>query len=186
MLQEFLDTGALNIVYAITVFVSFIFAVISLLGAEIGEAFDFDIDAGDGFDFINISPFSLAMFAASFGLIGLITRLWFEMESIPSILWSLGLGLLVGGAAQAFFIYVLSPTKSSHFSLSDDAIGREVEVIITIPSDGLGQIAYDNISGRVTLSARSVTGEQIERGKNVKIEKITGRTAFVQPVNNNE
>ncbi len=186
MFREFLDSGTLNLVYAGMVFTSFIFAVITLFGAEFGDALDVDIDldadADGAFDFISVSPFALAMFAATFGMTGLITRLWLDMEAIPSILWAVGLGILIGGVAQALFLYVLSPSKSSHFSLVDDAIGREVEVIITIPNNGMGQIAFDNVSGRVTLGARSTVGQQISRGEFVVIERITGRVAVVRPV----
>ena len=188
MFQEFLASGTLNLVYAGVVLVSFVFAVVILLGAELGDAFDFDtdfdVDADAGFDFISISPFSLAMFGATFGVTGLITRLWLEMDAFPSIIWATGLGLVFGLAAQALFIYVLSPTKSSHFSLAEDGVGREVEVIITIPGNGLGEIAYDNISGRVKLGARSATGKQIKRGEIVKIERITGRVAVVRSAEN--
>jgi membrane protein implicated in regulation of membrane protease activity len=126
----------------------------------------------------------MAMFGATFGLTGLITRIWLEMEAIPSVLWAVGVGIIFGGLAQVLFIYVLSPSRSSHFSLADDAIGREVEVIITIPKNGLGQIAYDNISGRVTLGARSAEGVQIKPGEPVTIEKVTGRIAVVRHVKN--
>ncbi len=186
MLQEFLASGTLNIVYAVAVFTSFIFAVVILLGAEFGDALDLDleadIDADSGVDFISVSPFALAMFGASFGLTGLITRLWLDMEAIPSVLWSAAAGLVIGAAAQAFFIYVLSPSKSSHYSLQRDALDRQVEVITTIPANGLGEIAYDNVSGRVKLGARSNTGKQIKRGVLVRIERITGRVAVVTPV----
>lgn len=186
MLREFLASGTLNIVYAGVVLTSFIFAVITLLGAEIGDALDFDFDvdadADTDFDFISVSPFALAMFGAAFGMTGLVTRLWLEMEAVPSILWAAGVGIVVGGAAQAFFIYVLSPSRSSHFSLADDAIGREVQVIITIPGNGLGEVAYDSVGGRIKLGARSATGKQVKRGQTVKIERITGRVAVVSPV----
>jgi len=190
MLREFLASGTLNLVYAGVVFTSFIFAVITLLGTEIGDALhldlDFhthvDVDVDGGLDFISVSPFALAIFGATFGMTGLITRLWFEMASVPSILWATSVGLVIGVSAQAFFIYVLSPSKSSHFTLSDDAIGREVEVITTIPGNGLGEIAYDNVSGRVKLGARSSTGKQIKHGTLVKIERVTGRVAVVHPI----
>ena len=186
MLQEFLASGTLNIVYAGVVLTSFVFAVVTLLGAEFGDALDFDLDldadADAGLDFISVSPFALAMFGAAFGLTGLITRLWLEMDTIPSILWAVGAGILIGGVAQAFFIYVLSPSKSSHYNLADDAIGREAEVIITIPGNGMGQVAFDNVSGRVTLGARGSANKQIKRGTIVIIEKITGRVAIVRPI----
>jgi membrane-bound ClpP family serine protease len=186
MLQEFLASGTLNLVYAGVVLTSFIFAVVSLLGAEVGDALDFDFDvdadADVDFDFVAVSPFAMAMFGAAFGMTGLITRLWLEMEAVPSILWAAGVGIVVGGVAQVFFIYVLSPSKSSHFSLADDATGREVQVITTIPGNGLGEIAYDSAGGRIKLGARSATGKQIKRGEMVRIEQVTGRVAVVRPI----
>jgi hypothetical protein len=183
MLDALFSSGALNLVYTIVFAISFIFALISLVGAEIGDVLDFDIDPdSDGiFNFISISPFALAMFGAIFGMVGLITRLWLEMDAIPSILWSAGSGIVIGVAAQAFFLYVLSPSKSSHYSLTDDALNREAEVIITIPGDGLGQIAFNNVSGRVTMGARSAAGQEIHSGSLVTIEKIVGRVAIVRP-----
>ena len=183
MLDALFASGTLNLVYTIVFAISFIFALVSLIGAELGDVFDFDVDAdSDGiFDFVSISPFALAMFGSIFGMVGLITRLWLEMEPIPSIIISAISGIIIGAAAQAFFLYVLSPSKSSHFSLSDDAIGREAEVIISIPPKGLGQITFNNVSGRVTLGARSSTGQEINSGDLVTIEKIVGRVAIVQP-----
>jgi len=183
-MQEFFSSGALNFVYAAAVVVSFIFAIVTLLGAEFGDAFDLDggIDADSGIDFISISPFGLAMFGAAFGLTGLITRLWFDMNAGPSLIWATLVGLVIGGLAQALFLYVFAPSKSSHYSLSTDAVGRDAQVIITVPSEGLGKITFDNVSGRVTLGARSASGKQIVNGESVRIEEVTGRVALVRPV----
>lgn len=181
MLEEIFSSGTLNLVYAGIVIISFLFALLSLMGAELGEAIDvgLDVDGDTGFDFINVSPFSLAMFGTAFGMVGLITRLWYEMEPIPSLLWALGIGVAFGIVAQAVFIYVLSPSRSSHFSLQNDAINREAEVITTIPENGLGEIAYNNVSGRVKLAARSATGETIRYGEVIVIKRIVGRVAYV-------
>ena len=111
MLEEIFASGTLNLVYAGIVIISFLFALVSLLGAEIGESLDvaLDVDGDSGFDF---SPFSLAMFGTAFGMVGLITRIWYDMQPIPSLLWATGLGFLIGAMAQGFFIYVLSPSRS--------------------------------------------------------------------------
>lgn len=182
MLEELFSSGALTLIYAVILLISFVFAVMSLVGADFGDALDVGLDADVDADmsFISLSPFVLAMFGAAFGLTGLITCLYLDMEPLPSILWSTAVGLIVGVLAQALFLYVLSPSKSSHYSLQDDAKGREAEVIITIPPDGVGTIAFDNISGRVTLGARSATNEEIQRGAFVTIERITGRVAVVR------
>jgi membrane protein implicated in regulation of membrane protease activity len=172
----------LDIVYAGIVIVSFLFAFLSLIGAGLDQVFDFDLGSdGDGpFELVGISPFSAAVFGSAFGLAGLITHLWFEMEAIPSILWATGVGILFGGVAQALFIYVLSPSKSSHFSLERDTIGREAEVTVAVPIDGLGQISFSNVSGRVGLAARSGTGKEIPTGTLVIIKKVVGRVAIVE------
>jgi membrane protein implicated in regulation of membrane protease activity len=185
--MEIFGFTGLQCVYALVAVVSFLFAVASLVGAEFGDALDVgtdvavDADVDTGADFANVSTFALAVFGATFGLVGMITSVWAEMEPIPSILISAAAGLVVGGLAQVLFIYVLSPSRSSHFSLQDDAVGREVEVTISIPAEGKGQIAYNNVSGRVTLGARSSTGESIPAGKTVVIERVSGRNAFVRP-----
>jgi membrane protein implicated in regulation of membrane protease activity len=184
MFEEFFSSGALNFVYAAAVIVSFVFAIVTLLGAEFGDALDFDadVDADSGVEFLSISPFGLAMFGAAFGLTGLITRLWFDMNTGASLVWAVVVGLGVGVLAQALFLYVFSPSKSSHYSLAADAVGRDAQVIVTVPNEGLGKIAFDNVSGRVTLGARSVTGKRIMNGEAVRIEQITGRVALVRPV----
>jgi hypothetical protein len=188
MLEELFSFDALTLIYAIILLISFFFAVMSLFGADFGDSMEvgLDADVDSEMSFISLSPFVLAMFGAAFGLTGLITRLYFEMDPLPSILWATGIGLGVGVLAQTIFIYVLSPSKSSHYSLVDDAKGREAEVIITIPSDGVGTIAFDNVSGRVTLGARSANNTEIKRGAFVSIERITGRVAVVRPTEPNQ
>ena len=184
MIQDFFSSGALNLIYAAAVFVSFIFAMMMLFGAGIGEAFDIDFDADvdtdADVDFLSISPFALAMFGAAFGVTGLITRIALDVGAGASLFWATVCGLVVGALAQVLFLYVLSPSKSSHYSLADVAVGRDAEVIITIPAEGLGTIALDTVSGRVTLGARSAMGKEIAKGQTVAIEKINGRIAVVR------
>lgn len=185
MIEELSSWTALSCVYAVVALVSFLYAVVSLVGAEVGDALDLDVDvdadADAGFDFAAVSPFALAVFGATFGLAGIITSIWFGVESIPSILISAGSGLVIGGAAQVLFIYVLSPSKSSHFSLQE-AEGQEAQVTVSIPEGGQGQVTYNNVSGRVNLRARSATGKKIPSGEFVIIEKISGRNAVVRPL----
>jgi membrane protein implicated in regulation of membrane protease activity len=182
MISELLNSGALNITYTAVLGISFLFAVLSLLGAELGDALDFDVDVeADGFDFINISPFALAMFGSIFGLTGLVTRTMLGMGTVGSLLWATLFGTIVGVGAQAFFITVLAPSRSSHISIEEDGEGRTADVTTTIPASGKGVIAFENRSGRVQLGARSVNGEPISTGETVVIEKVAGRVAFVRP-----
>jgi membrane protein implicated in regulation of membrane protease activity len=183
MLDELGSWSTLTCVYAFVGAISFLFAVFSLIGTEFGDVLDVDVDADAdaGVGFASVSPFALAVFGATFGLAGMITLTWLEMSPIPSILISTAAGLFVGGLAQGLFLYVLSPSKSSHYSL-EDSIGQEAQVSTSIPATGQGQITFNNVSGRVRLGARSATGESIPNGEFVIIEKITGRNAVVRPV----
>lgn len=182
---ETLQNDTLSLIYVVLLGISLLFVVMSLLGAEVTDAIDLDLDLdieADGLDLPSVSGFALAVFMASFGAIGLITKLGMGMSAMGSVLSAVLAGLVLGTAAQALFIYVLSPTKSSHYSLADDAIGRRADVIISIPDDGTGKIAFDNPSGRVTLGARSTTGEPIRSGEAVIVEKVVGRVAHVHPL----
>lgn len=185
MFDELISSGALNVTYACILGLSFLFAVASLVGMGVSDAFDLDADADfdtGEIDFTAISPMALAIFGGAFGLTGLITRMWLDMSAVPSILLALIVGLIFGGLTQLFYVYVLSASRSSHYSLARDEVGRSAEVIISIPNEGVGTIAFDNISGRVTLGARSTTGKQIAKGSVVRIEKIVGRIAYVRPL----
>ena len=44
MLEELFSSGSLNFIYTIVVLISFVFALITLLGAGFGDALDFDAD----------------------------------------------------------------------------------------------------------------------------------------------
>ncbi|MCO5182432.1 MAG: hypothetical protein M9928_16145 [Anaerolineae bacterium] len=187
MLDELFSSGALNVTFACVLGLSFIFALISLAGLGLGDVFDIDTDVdvdvdADGIGFASISPMALAVFGAFFGLTGLVTSMWLGLSAIPSILLALVIGFIFGGLTQLLYVYVLSVSKSSHYSLARDEVGRSADVIISIPYEGVGTIAFDNISGRVTLGARSTTGKQIAKGSVVRVEKIVGRVAFVRPL----
>jgi hypothetical protein len=182
MLDIFAGWSALSCVFASVALISFLFAVLSLIGTEFGDVLDVDGDVDSDFDFANVSPFALATFGATFGLVGLICSVWLELGPITSIIIATIAGVIVGGLAQLLFIYVLSPSKSSHYSLHDDAVGREAQVTVTIPAEGQGHIAFYNVSGRVNLGARSATGEEIDVGEFVTIERIIGRSAVVRPL----
>lgn len=184
MLQDFFSSGALNLLYGLAVLASFVYAMLALFGAGVGDTlsidFDADVDGDADVEFLSISPFALAMFGAAFGLSGLILRNAFSAGAATSLLGATVIGLIAGVLAQVLFLYVLAPSKSSHFTLADVAAGREAEVTVTIPAEGLGTIAFNTASGRVTLGARSAAGKQIAKGQAVFIEKVSGRVAVVR------
>lgn len=146
-------------------------------GADAGIDVDMDVDVdGDVDNGLSISMMAIAFFISAFGAFGILgTSLGLN---VLSLFLALGGGMVFGVLGQAFFVYVLSPTTNSMVNQSA-LVGTLAEVTTPIPQDGIGQIALVAGGGRMTLSARSVGGESIVRGTEVRVEKIVGSVALV-------
>ena len=191
MPEFFATLGLLNLVYLILVIIGFIYALLALLGQGIGELdlpdFDLDLDSGDvpSFDhgeigLPSISPMSIASFMTAFGAFGLISSQLYNASTGTSLLFAIGGGLIVGGIAQAMFIYVFSPQTSS-LRTQQDIVGLTAQVITPIPTDGVGQIAVVSRGSRTTYSARTKTDITFKQGDTVQIVELVGNIAFVEP-----
>jgi len=126
--------------------------------------------------------YSLGLGAVVFGGVGLIARLLLRAEPAASVLWSLGLGLLVAFAAQAVLVYLPNRGRVEEAVVAIDAEGREARVVIPVPADGLGEVAYRDGTGVVNLGARTAAGQPIPQGEIVRIERVVNRVAIVRPV----
>jgi hypothetical protein len=129
---------------------------------------------------VGISTLAIASAISAFGAFGIASRALFHLSDGVSLLVALAGGLVIGGLAQAFFIYILVPTATTTFK-ADSLIGHSAEVITAIPEDKLGQIALVASGSRVTFGARASDGSAVERGTTVTIEKIVGGVAYVSP-----
>jgi membrane-bound ClpP family serine protease len=87
----------------------------------------------------------------------------------------------------SFLVYIgftylfIKPQGSSEVHLSDLS-GHLAEVITPIPENGLGEVALVAQGGRVIFSARSNHGQKVDRGESVKVTRISGGVAYVEPV----
>ena len=183
----------LNVVYATALLIGVVYALFLLFFQGLGEAFgdldldldldlDVDVDAGD-FDSAGeaagVSMLAIASFISTFGAFGLVSVTLFDAGSVASLVTALIGGTLMGLAAQAFFVYILSPTVSSEVRQAK-LIGLVGEITTSVPASGLGQIALIAQGSRITYSARATTeGEIIARGTPVRIERIVGNVAYV-------
>jgi hypothetical protein len=79
-------------------------------------------------------------------------------------------------------VYLPSRGRAEEALLDFDATGRRAEVIIAIPANGLGEVAFPNGEERVNLGARSAGGQPIVAGATVVIERVTRRIAVVSPL----
>jgi len=185
--------SALNAIFDLSLLVGVIYAVFLLFFQGVGEALgdldldfdadlDVDADAGDVGEATGISMLAIASFVSSFGAFGLISVTLFDAGTLASLFVALFGGLIVGIAAQLFFVYVLSPTISSEVRQAN-LIGMVAEVTTPIPVNGVGQIAFIAEGSRMTYSARSTEEPHIfTRGTPVRIERIVGGVAYVSPI----
>ena len=146
---------------------------------------DFHIDHGDfsfdhgSVDVSPLSPITIASFVTSFGGLGLIgTQLLLLADRISLFFAAAGASLIAGGMFLFYSRVLVAGQGSSHVRLAELG-GKSAEVIIPIPQNGLGQVAFVARGARTTWGARSIDGEAIPRGTVVTIEAVTSSTIIV-------
>ncbi len=196
-LGDFFGENPLYIVYAAALLIGLIYAVFLIFFHGIGDALGdldldlhTDLDTGD-LDLISadgaaeatgVSMLAVASFISSFGAFGLIAATLLDAGTVISFVVALAGGLLIGIAAQVFFLYILSPTISSEVRQTR-LIGQVAEITTPIPPNGVGQIAFVAQGSRVTYSARATDETRaLERGTPVRIERIVGGMAYVTEI----
>ena len=145
---------------------------------------DFHVDHAPSFDHgaVGVSPLSpitIASFVTSFGAIGLIsTQLFLVPDNISLVIAAVGAACVAGGM---FFFYsrVLVAGEGSSAVRLADISGMSAEVVIPIPKNGLGQVAFVARGRRATRGARSADGKPIPRGTIVTIQAVTGNMVIV-------
>lgn len=201
--------SALNCLYAAALLVGFLYALFLLFFQGVGHAFDLsdvdlfghpldfgelfhfgghvdlaghdvDVSGHDGHEASGLSMLAISGFITAFGAFGLAATFLLQAPPLLSLLAAVVGGVLVGLAAQVFFIQVLSPTTSSNVQLSS-LKGAPAEVIVPIPATGRGVIACVVGGQRLTLSASSSSGVAIARGTPAIIDSIHDGVAHVSP-----
>jgi membrane protein implicated in regulation of membrane protease activity len=197
-LNDFFAESPLHMIYAASLLIGVLYAGFLMFFHGIGDVlgdldFDMDLDADVDLDLAHIdsiidhdgvveatgiSMIAIASFITSFGAFGLVAALA-GTGAIISIFAALAGGLIFGVAAQAFFLYILSPTISSEVRQAQ-LIGHAGEITTPVPAHGVGQIALIAEGSRVLYSARAADeGTELARGTPVRIERIVGGVAYV-------
>ena len=181
-------------------FLGLAYAVISAIfggifgGAEGGgEGGHFDIDHDivghvdtDGssdtgtIHFSPLSPVIVAMFITAFGAMGMICLKVFKWSPYPSMAVAVLTGVVIATVTFFIFTAIFKATQGSSEAILADVIGKEAEVITTIPADGLGEVAYVSRGTRYTASARAAQKNEIKSHSVVIVEKIVGNTLHVK------
>lgn len=195
---DFLNESTLNLVYAAALFIGLVYTLFLLFFQGIGDVLgdldidfdadmdldvdtdlDFDLDGDAAHEAAGVSMLAIASFVSSFGAFGLIAVTLFNAGDIAGLVAALAGGIVVGILAQAFFLYILSPTISSEVRQAT-LIGMVAEITTPIPAQGVGQIAFVAEGSRVTYSARATDDEKaLVRGTPVRVERIVGGVAYV-------
>lgn len=164
------------------------FSILSIfLGAHGHGSFDHGGGAGGhhvGADSTDspspLNPLVISSAVTGFGAVGLIAKTGFAMGDILSTIVSLGFAGIVGIVMFYGVVkFMYGSQSNSVFSLSE-LVDAEAEILIPIPKNGLGEITYVINGVRSNLSARSITGEEIQRGSAVIIREVEGNIALVQ------
>ncbi len=157
---------------------------------DVGGGHDIDFDTGDldvgdmggGVHFSPLSPAVISTFLATFGGAGIICIQVFDIEPLISILPATVVSICCGVAVFKVFDYVFTRTQGGVEINLAQLIGRDAEVIISIPKDGMGEIAFNTSAGRTNTAARSATGKAIPKSTLVKISRIVGSVYLVEPL----
>ena len=188
--MDFLNSASVNIIYLVLLVLGLIYTIFLLLTGHIGGETDIDLGGSDihmeggptvdGQHGISpISPLTLATFVSAFGAIGLVSTGLFEASERASLLWA-----ALGGFAFSVMMYFaftylfIKPQGSSEVRVAELA-GHTAQVITPIPIDGLGEVALVSQGGRVTYSARSLQGIAIDRGRTVRVVRVSSGIADV-------
>lgn len=152
-------------------------------GADIGSGADVQhgADTSDSAD--SPSPFSPLVMAGAittFGAVGLISMEGFGLDGLISTFIALGFAGAIGAALFFGIVKFMYGSQSNSVFSLDDTVGTEADVITPIPESGLGEIAFVANGTRYTLSARSMEGTVINRGKTVIIRDVQNNVAVVQ------
>lgn len=126
------------------------------------------------------SPLVLASAITTFGAVGLISMKGFGLSGLASTFVALGFAGAMGAAIFYGIVKFMYGSQSNSVFSLEDLVGYEAEVITSVPTKGLGEIAYTVKGVRGTLSARSLEGTEIRRGAVVIIREIAGNAAVVQ------
>lgn len=179
----------IEFVYLVCFFLGLGFAILSgLLSGVFSGGAEAHVDAGGAHGavgegsvhFSPLSPVTLAMFIATFGGTGIILKKilgWPLYAHLPVAAVS---GFAVAALVFWLFWKIFSFTQGSSEARVAEVVGQEAEVTVSIPNNGLGEIAYTVAGARYTNPARTVDGKELPAHVRVKVMQLVGNTYLVQ------
>ncbi len=177
----FLSGGGIDsIIFAAIAVIAFIFLIGILI---LGEAADF-ADDFLGFDFDSgvgsfLSTQTILAFLMGFGATGWILTGYGGLGAVPATAWSLG-----GGFSLMLPIGLLHKSMSRQQGSTnvseEDAVNRDIVVVLDVPADGLGQGRLQEMGSTRTVTIRTEESVPLRAGEVVKITKSIGGVYYVE------
>jgi hypothetical protein len=143
----------------------------------------FHLDAAGHADVSHPHPLSgtvVATFVTGFGGGGVVAHYVLHWGLLAGLGLALASGLVLATAAFLLMDWLFAQTQAGSEFASDLLVGREAEVITTIPADGTGEISYLVKGQRGFGPARTADGSAVPRGRPVVIERVVGSTHVVR------
>lgn len=122
----------------------------------------------------------IATFVTGFGAGGVIAHYGLRWSLLGGLVLASGVGIFLAVAAFLVMEFIFSQAQAGSEFTVEEIVGREAEVITTIPESGPGEIAFVIKGQREVSAARSADGSTIAKGRLVVIEKVVGATYFVR------
>ncbi|MEW6126965.1 MAG: hypothetical protein AB1757_07995 [Acidobacteriota bacterium] len=187
MFETLSHISALSVFLALGA-IGFLFLLASFLLGEVFGHFDIDQDIDVEHDFSHdlahdgpgiFNARIISMFITAFGGCGAIS-VYLGLSVLVSSLIGLAGGFLFGWLVYLFARFLYSQQASS-IHQATDLIGLTAQVIVAIPTNGLGQVRCIVGESAIEKIARSTDGNAIAENTTVFVEAISGETAVVSP-----
>ncbi len=177
MIEFFNDLSALEKTYFICAVGGGILFVVRmilfLVGGDADIDGDLDLDGGldsDGaFQFLSIQ--TMTSFFMMFGLIGLTCTSAYGLPAIMSIGFATAAGVAMVWITERIFNFIKQFQSAGNIE-TENALGKEGNVYLTIPSNGIGKIQL-SVQGRLReFDAISELKEDIPTGERVIVMRV--------------
>jgi membrane protein implicated in regulation of membrane protease activity len=193
-----MGTDVLEFIYLVCFFLGLGFAVLAallsgLFSGHVGAHMDgglhdahgghAHVDTSDGtVHYSPLSPVTIAMFISTFGGVGILMKRFVDPHLYVHLPIAAVAAFAVAGVVSYIFYKILATTQSTSQPRAGEAIGLEAEVTVSIPNNGLGEIAYTVRGTRLTNTAQSADGKELPARLTVKILKQVGNTYIVEKI----
>lgn len=137
---------------------------LALLYLLLGDVFDSIFDFGEATAGSILNPVVILSFIAIFSGSGYIFKLNGSMNDSTIIILSILISLLIVSLIHFFILVPLAKSEQSTASSIIDLVGKDGEVITTIPENGIGEILIASQFGSTGNIAKSITKDTIKEG----------------------